>query len=212
MARVDDYVNAFNLAREELSNQDPGWVANRSGSEYVADPAPAVLLPFNGRTVKIRFDYMDVEPLEGDTGREITVQEKVLVLHYLLGARGFKPTGKWITYREIPSGEFYYPAFRKRAIDPLVNTFGNDAESLKEIARKMGGVEEPGVAGTAFQFHPFPLVPMVLQLHEGDDEFPADGNVLFDETVARCLSLEDIAWLAGTVVYPLVGIYRSRSK
>jgi hypothetical protein len=50
------------------------------------------------------------------------------------------------------------------------------------------------------------MIPVVLVLWQGDEEFPPDGNILFDRSISKILPAEDIAWLAGMVVYPLAGI------
>jgi hypothetical protein len=49
---------------------------------------------------------------------------------------------------------------------------------------------------------------MRLILHAGDEEFPAEATILFDRSIARILSAEDIAWLAGMLVYRLMSISR----
>ena len=51
-----------------------------------------------------------------------------------------------------------------------------------------------------------PKVPVSLILYEGDDEFPPEANILFDKSISLILSAEDTAWLAGMVVYPLIGM------
>ncbi|MGC1405099.1 MAG: DUF3786 domain-containing protein, partial [Thermodesulfobacteriota bacterium] len=38
------------------------------------------------------------------------------------------------------------------------------------------------------------------------EEFPPDGNLLFDASISKYLSAEDIAVLSGMVVYPLIGM------
>ncbi|MEE4264173.1 MAG: DUF3786 domain-containing protein [Desulfobacteraceae bacterium] len=43
---------------------------------------------------------------------------------------------------------------------------------------------------------------------EGDAEFPAEANILFDQTIGRILPPEDVAWLAGMVVYRLMALSR----
>ncbi|MEE8541956.1 MAG: DUF3786 domain-containing protein, partial [Desulfobacterales bacterium] len=55
-----------------------------------------------------------------------------------------------------------------------------------------------------FEFNLFPRVPVQLIVWEGDDEFPAAANILFDQTVGAILSPEDIAWLAGMIVYRMI--------
>jgi hypothetical protein len=57
-----------------------------------------------------------------------------------------------------------------------------------------------------YEFGLLPNVPVRLILWAGDDEFPAAGNILFDENINRILSPEDIAWLAGMLVYRLIAL------
>ena len=130
-------------------------------------------------------------------------------MHYLIQAKGAPLTQTWITFREIPSGEFYYSAFVKRAKEPLVKTFGDRPELLIELGIKMGGAK--GTEGDAsLLFNVFPYIPVCLVLWAGDDEFPPDGNLLFDASISQYLSAEDIAVLSGMVVYPLIGMaYKS---
>jgi hypothetical protein len=52
-------------------------------------------------------------------------------------------------------------------------------------------------------------VPLQLVLYVGDEEFPAEANILFDHSVGEILSPEDIAWLAGMLVYRLIAISKS---
>jgi len=210
MPRVDDYQHALEIAQKELKEQDPSDVAERSGANYVEGGEGAVSLRFIDRKILVRFSDMHIEMEDHAEANEIPIQEKVLVLHYLLGAQGQALSGRLITYREIPSGEFYFPAFKKRAIDPMVAVFGQNGEAFQSLAAELGGARQADLSGLSYRFVPVPLVPITLQLHESDDEFPASGNVLFDETISDILSLEDVAWLSGMIVYRLMGMLRKR--
>ncbi len=140
-------------------------------------------------------------------GREVPIQEQVLILHYLLGAAEAAPSGNWVAYRELPGAAFYFSAFVKRAVDPLKSVFGRDAAGFRRAAGRLGGVGIPaGDAG--FEFAVFPRVPLRLILWEGDDEFGPEANILFDDSAGRILSPEDGAWLAGMLVYRLAALAR----
>jgi len=52
-------------------------------------------------------------------------------------------------------------------------------------------------------------VPLRLILWQGDNEFPPDASILFDETAGDYLSPEDAAWLAGMVVYRLAALSKA---
>jgi hypothetical protein len=204
MPRVDDFKNTLVIARGEYQTKDPKIMARDSGAVYQVEPGGAVLvLPFINREIKITWPGGEVITPEGT--RELSLQEQGLIMHYLTQASGAPLTKTWITFREIPSGEFYYSAFAKRAKDPLVQTFGKNPGLLLELGTTMGGIKgEEGDASLCFQV--FPLIPVCLILWAEDDEFPPDGNLLFDASISKYLSAEDIAVLSGMVVYPLIGL------
>jgi hypothetical protein len=202
--RIDGYKNALDIARSEFRKKDPITLARNSGAIYQAESKGTVLhLPFFYR--KIRITWPEGEVIAPEGAEDLSFQEKGLIMHYMIQATGAPLTHTWITFREIPSGEFYYPAFVKRAKEPLVRTFGSQPELLIELGKKMGGTK--GVEGNASVcLQVFPQVPVCLMLWAGDDEFPPDGNLLFDASISKYLSAEDIAVLSGLIVYPLIGM------
>lgn len=208
MPRVDDFKNTLEIAREAFKEKDPKMIALNSGAVYQVEAKGSFLeLPFLNRKITITWPEGEVIAPEGT--KELSLQEQGLILHYLIQATGAPLTNTWITFREIPSGEFYYSAFTKRAKDPLVQTFGPNPGLLTELGTGMGGIRrEEGDASLCFQV--FPKIPVCLILWAGDDEFPPDGNLLFDSSISQYLSAEDIAVLSGTVVYPLIGMAHKR--
>jgi hypothetical protein len=203
MPRIDDYFNAAKIAIEALDKESPKEILKRSGFE--AD-AKGILVPFLNRVYRIGipgFAFIDTAP----EPKEVPIQEQVLILHYLQAGGLQFPTGNWIAYREIQGASFYFSAFVKRAIDPLKKTFGANIQGLVQAAEKLGGLAIPaGDAG--FEFRLLPRIPVQLILWEGDAEFPAEANILFDETIGDILSPEDVAWLAGMLVYRLMALGR----
>ena len=204
MPRIDDYKNTLEIAKEEFRKKDPRNMALDSGAEYRPNPSGGTieLLVLN-RPITITWPEGEIMAPAGT--KELSLQEQGLIMHYLIQAKGAPLTETWITFREIPSGEFYYSAFVKRAKEPLVKTFGDRPDLLIELGLKMGGNKgEEGDASLYFKV--FPCIPVCLVLWAGDEEFPPDGNLLFDASISKYLSAEDIAVLSGMVVYPLIGM------
>lgn len=205
MARVDDYKNAFKLAAEQLSKKNP---------EEISEMAK-VAFHSAGEETEARFEFIfidrivyvtfpDVKVGYTDSDEEVPITEQVLILHYLNEAKGIPLTGEMITYREIPSGEFYYPAFFKRAEAPMLKAFGEDPEKLHKTAPIIRGVQVEGHGDAAAMFNPLPMIPVTLVVWGGDDEFEPSGKILFDKSIQHYLSTEDIAWVSGMIVYRLM--------
>ena len=204
MARIDDYRNARDLAAAHLKTLPFKELAERSG--FSISEADLLSVPFLDRKYRVRapeFSFQD-----WDTPKlEVPLQEQVLILHYLKGCGGDAITGRWVAYREIPGAGFYYGAFVKRAIDPLKQVFGNQPETLTRVGLKLGG-QTVSDGDVGLKFRVLPHVPLKLILWQGDEEFPPEANILFDDSLGSILSPEDVAWLAGMLVYRLMA--RSR--
>jgi Domain of unknown function (DUF3786) len=206
MARIDDYRKAVQLGRVALEGKNPKRIADRSGALFQADGGDRVtlILPFLNRDVAI--SWLELEFRFKDTGEEVPVQQQVLILHYLNGVQGAEVEGEWVAYQEVPDGKFYLDAFLRRAKIPLVNAFGKQPEKLLSVAREVYGAKPFDHGDLSVVVQAFPRVPVALILWEGDDEFPPEGNLLFDRSISKILSAEDIAWLAGMIIYPIMGM------
>jgi len=209
MPRIDDYNQAATLAKGRLSEKNPDLLARFSGADIHRDKEglPSLALLFLNQDLRIT--WPDLNVLSGKTGDEIPIQQQVLILHYLHGAwdsKGIAPSGEWISFQEVPDGRFYLDAFHRRAKNPLVQTFGEKPGFLVRLAKQVYHAEPFDQGDVSVLVRPLPLVPLALILWEGDEEFPPEGNILFDHSVIQIFSAEDIAWLAGAVVYPLIGM------
>ena len=207
MPRVDDFINALKLAREILPERDPAALCRNAGAALLARPAEKIItLPFFLRPVEITYPEGRITYAGG--AEAPSLQEQGLILHYLLGVRDIPLTNELITFREIPSGEFYYQPFLKRAKVPLVDAFGLHHELFRRAGEKLAGTDAK-IGDISLTFRPFPKIPITLVLWKGDDEFPPEGNILFDSSIKHFLGGEDIAFLAGITVYKLISLSKN---
>ena len=204
MPRIDDYINARELARNELSRIPFEVILTRSG--FKSPSEKTFQIHFLDRTYLVSYPLFEFnDQSAGD--KEIPLQEQVLILHYMMAPAMPSPTNFWIAYREIPGAAFYYGAFVKRAVEPLIKAFGDNLAGITRAAQKLGMQEiDNGDAG--FEFRVLPGVPLQLILWAADDEFPAEANILFDKNIGHILAPEDVAWLASMVVYRLMALAR----
>lgn len=202
MARVDDYFNAKKISVAALEKKDFQDLTRFSLFEKMGENKWRV--PFLNRTYAVSFPDFTFTDL-ADAAREVPIQEQVLALHYLEGVSDLSVSGNWVAYREIKDAAFYNSAFLKRTAVPLKSVFGKNPGALTASGEKLGaGFVDFGDVG--LEFAVFPKIPVRYILWAGDDEFEPEASVLFDDTAGRILSAEDLAWLAGMVVYRLMAL------
>ena len=179
------YERALGLARERLSERDPRKTADNSGTVWTGERFE---IPWLGRMV----------PLD-----EGTVEQQILWSHYLLSGGPKRPIGNFIAYRQVPGAGIYNANFLKRCIAPMVKAFAGDLDLFLSKGKAMGGRKaSPG--HMSFTVSALPYIPLTFVLWQGDDEIPASGNILFDETAAEWLCAEDLVVLAGLPVYEML--------
>jgi hypothetical protein len=198
---------AYRLAREKLSGMDIKQQCFRSGAQYV-HPDKVTIEYLNQSYVmaipSIEISLRDsLNHCEGQKGCEdIDLRDTILMLHYLITAKGTSNTGKLIGFRQVPGGIFEHASFSREVLTPLLEHFGKVPERLVEAAANLGG-SKAGYGDVAVSIKAFPNVPVVIVLWRGDDEFAPNGSMLFDSTVTDYLSTEDMSVLCARIVEKL---------
>ena len=134
---------------------------------------------------------------------EVSLKDRILILHYFTSAKGTPPTGILINFKQLPGGVSYFPAFSQRTINPFVKHFGQKPELLIDISAKLGGhkTEQGDISATINVFN---RVPITFALWRGDEEFSPSGAVLFDANISDYLPTEDVTVLTETIIWKLV--------
>ena len=196
MAALINLVPALEKAKHVFSQKDAEAMAYKAGVTYNAD-SKEFLVPFIGQDYRVVFP--DGEVYYKDSDNDVIIEVKILILHYLYGASGVPLQNSWISFKELPDGFIYIEPFTNRAIRPLVGIFGNIPEKMLAAGEKLGG-ERLKIGDASITIPVFPRVPITFILWEGDEEFPANGNVLFDASAPRYLDTEDYALLPSLVI------------
>ena len=208
MLPVDENRSVYNLnvalgvVRDRLGAVDLREQCRRCDAQYQAqDSGAAVTVTYLNRRYVVMFPDITVSPTEGTD--ELPLREKILILHYLAQAKGTEPTGKLITYRDLPGGVVYFPTFSKRTTDQLARRFGKEPALLVEASQPLGGREiEYGDTGVVI--NGFGRVPVILVLWKGDDEFSPQLNLLFDANITDYLESEDVTVLCEVLTWKLM--------
>ena len=202
-----DLKPAYKLAHEQLAKiEDIELLCLKSGARYlVTGPQKEIAIEYLNQSYRVTMPNIQI--LLTDSQEEVSVRDKVLILHYLLSAKGAPITNKLIAFKELPGGGNYFRTFSKRAIEPLVEHFGEQPHLLIDTAGKLGG-HRVAYGDTAIVINAFSRVPITIILWHGDEEFPPQGDILFDAAISDYLSTYDITVLCESITWRLVKFLR----
>jgi hypothetical protein len=198
-----DFEPAHKLAREQLAEiEDIEQLCRKSGARYlVAGHEKEVVIEYLNQAYQITIP--DIEISLRDSQEEVPIKDKVLILHYLLSAKGTPISSELISFKGLPGGVNYFQTFSKRTIEPLVKHFGEQPHLLVDAARKLGG-RRVAYGDVAVVVDAFSRVPVTIIIWRGDEEFAPRGNILFDAVISDYLSIYDTTVLCETITWKLV--------
>jgi hypothetical protein len=121
-----------------------------------------------------------------------------VILTYVSAADG-PPIDRWVGFRELPNGLFYAQAFQGYTGAVLVRDLNGDVAAFKRAGEKLQGATLAiGDAGYIFQM--LPRIKLAVTMWSGDDEFPAQAQVLFQETAPHYLITDGLAIVGSLLV------------
>ena len=197
------YELAYQLACDKLNQVDNiDDLCLRSGAQCQStDLKKTITVCYLNRSYQVNVPGGQISA--AGSKEEVLVRERILILHYLIQAKGTPPSRRLIAYKELPEGPVYFPTFAKRAIKPLVDNFGQNPALLKDVVADLGAYPAD-IADVSVTINAFPKVPITLALWQGDAEFPAEGSILFDTNITDYLTTEDINVLCEIIAWKLV--------
>ncbi len=190
---------AYELSLKSLREKGEGFLEER---------ARELSLPFEDGVVLRFFNLPLKVTCEGVFPERATLAAKIIALHYLLSGGKRRSTGEWISFREVPGGMSYYGVYKRRAVMPLLKAF-KTAKELMEAGRRLGW-REGSVGDASLLVEALPHIPIMVVMWEGNEEFPSEGDVLFDGSAKDYLPSEDFVKLAKIATTRLIASGRMR--
>lgn len=184
----DTYSSAIEKAMIQFRGKDSVLMSRNSGAVY------------EGKEFSVRFlneNYLISYP-EGDIKdygeRKASPEIQILLLHYLSGSKDIPPSGKLISFRELPGGVSYEKAFYDRAVVPIIREFEDRPEGFISSSERLGGTRLE-IGDFAYAIPALPRIPLTYVLNLGDEEIPSAANLLFDSSSSLHLPTEGLAAL-----------------
>ncbi len=193
MSKAEGQNEAVRLAVAKLANSDLAARAANLGFSFL-DTGTILIRAFGSECT---VDLRSFEVRNQKTGQTVKPDLKILILHYLM-CDNFSETGKIITFRELPGGQFYLEPYRSRSVNILISRIKNDTELLKKNLNRFEWKETaPGDVGA--EIHAIGKVHVTLAYYGGDEEMPPSADILYDSSIRKVFNTEDVTVIASLI-------------
>jgi len=152
-------------------------------------------IPYYG--VVYRLDRASGAITRRDTpGSPVSVSIQMALLTMLCYAKDDPHnSGEWVPFRSVPGASPFAPAFQREVLEPFAAAFSGRAEELRSIGVKLG-FHPLRRSDVGFLAYAFPFIPVQFLFWDGDEEFPAQANILFDRNIVQFTHVESVVTLA----------------
>lgn len=180
---------------EQYRALDPQECAKRTGLPYDSETQRFTLRMLQ-KEYTVSWPELAIERTDGsDTDFAVLREEtaaKILAIRFLLHGVRADSTGKFLTYREVPTGEVYFRQFSGRCLARLAYGFGSRPEKLAAAFERLGAKRlENGDVSYELEILDHYYVRFILWI--GDDEFPPSAQMLFSDNFPVSFIAEDLA-------------------
>ena len=160
------------------------------------------LVPLLGRAYRVSpkgvFDPFGKEPLHAVS---------ILLCRYLLLCPEREPDGDhWVSYKDFKDATPFVDGFVSNTGKALAKEFSGRIEDLRGACQQLGAGEADlelsyQIVG---RFDVLPKIPILLLFNDQDEEFPAQGALLFQQKAAGYLDMECLAILGWLLTDALI--------
>ena len=179
------------VARARLARHAPEELAQRAGVEY-ADGA--FIVSTLGKTVRGCLPECVVTP-------PLPNWHTLTLLHYLDLADGAPPSGCMISFSQYKDGLVRGGGLDRNAELIVRRDLGVlPPEELTQRCKALGAELLPTNADFCARFDFAPRYPVWLKIWFADEEFPASGRLLLDESAPHYLTIEDAVTAASLIL------------
>jgi len=189
--------------KSRLSCRNPKILADNTLAKFLPNNSGGgeFILPLWDEEIIV--SYPEFHAVEKNSGNKLSELDLVTLLYYFGHADRTPLSGKWISYSELPDGQFYNQAFQGYTGKVLARTFSNNRDAFNMAAVRAGG-ERYELGDSGFIFKILPKVPTLVVYWMGDEDFGSSTQILFDEAAGHYLPTDAYAILGSTLTRKII--------
>jgi hypothetical protein len=197
MEQSRQYQEMLNAAKKKLEGRLPEEIAEKGNLTYDACNKVFEFETF-GTIVHVSYPDFELVPSLG-------MWYHLTILQYMDEADGFPLPEKWIALSDFKDGGLVRGSSFDRENDQIIRRkIGKlDEITVMKAAEMLGGKQISGTADLSMLFYFLPNFPLRLNLWLEDEEFPASGKVLCNQSAEHYLKVEAAGTVAGLLLQEL---------
>ena len=142
--------------------------------------------------------------LVSDPDRELGFHTVMTIYHLFYYSKPeARVKGEFVPFRQVKRAAPFDGAFRRNILEPLAKAFDGKAEELRRACVALGG-ESVSQGDVGYRVSAFDWMPLMVVFWDGDEEFPAQANILFDADITDFLHEETVVCAATDLFRRLV--------
>lgn len=131
-----------------------------------------------------------------DPQRELPFNAVMAIYHLFYYSKPeAKVRGEFVPFRQVKRAAPFEPAFIRTILSPMAKAFDGHADELRRACLALKGRPIPQ-GDVGYQMSAFDCMPLILVFWDGDEEFPAQANILFDADITDFLHEETVVCVA----------------
>ena len=189
---VSNYARQAVAVRQEFLRWDQGRMIAQFSLDHDGD---FLYLSFCSHPYRICRKTGKVERLLPQGVREGDFNEVFSIYDALCREKKGSLTGRFCAVNALPN-VVRSSGLGDRLFDEAAVSFGGKAALLDKACRALGGTAEPG-GDVAYRLPVFSFLPVIVRFWDGDDEFPPQLRILWDENTQEFVRYETTYYIAG---------------
>lgn len=185
---------ALRRAFDALAGREAAELARECGGRSCGG---AVEVECLGRTLAVDPERREVLGVGERGGEDVAVGDSLAAVaaRYVMLAPALPAEpGPEIGFADWPAARNYAGPFRGRALGALLGRYGREPDAFARAAEGLGGerVEVEASGAVAYRLRVFPRATVTVIMCPGDDELPADAQMLFPRGVFQAFAPDDV--------------------
>ena len=190
--------------RKNLITKDPDLLAAITGTKFYRAEQDSGEFHFQLWEQEVVLVYPAFVAKALGSGEELSSSSQALVLYYFSTCDGTRSSGQWISFSELPDGRFYNQAYQGYTGGKMAQAFKNNFDLFCLTAERLGGKRVHLLGDAAYEYNVLPMVNLLVVTWQGDEDFDATYQVLFDAAVTHHLPTDAGAITASILTGRLV--------